>query len=62
MKRRLPYFAALIVLSFLLFFIVAGFFKTDNATDSFLLAMIVSHLIIGKNPWLIELFRFNISD
>ncbi|WP_017185543.1 hypothetical protein [Alkalibacillus haloalkaliphilus] len=54
MARGMTYLFALILLSIILFFIVTGIFETDIPAITFLLSMIVSHLVLEKNEWVID--------
>ena len=57
MKQGLPYLFALLFISILLFLVVSGSFGTVNPSTDFLLSMIVSHLIIDKNLWIVKRFK-----
>ena len=54
MKQGISYLFGLILISSLLFWIANNVFDTDNPLIAFFLAMIVSHLILEKNQWLID--------
>ncbi|MET3695897.1 hypothetical protein SAMN05877753_102573 [Bacillus oleivorans] len=55
MKEGLSYLFLLLTLSCLLFWTLANHFGTNTYVLDYLLAMIVTHLILEKNPWLAEL-------
>ena len=57
MKKDISYLFALIFISILLFLVVSGSFGTANPTTDFLLSMIVSHLILDKNLWIVKKFK-----
>lgn len=52
-----PYILALIFCSIILFLVTVSVFSTHFASTDFLLSMIISHLIITKNPQIIDFFR-----
>ena len=56
MERGLAYLFTLVIVSTLLFLIVANVFKTDTPTIAYLLSMIVGHFILDKNEWVIDSF------
>ncbi|HWO76739.1 MAG TPA: hypothetical protein VNM69_12690 [Bacillus sp. (in: firmicutes)] len=55
MKEGISYLFLLLTLSYLLFWTLANHFGTNTYVLDYLLAMIVTHLILEKNPWLPEL-------
>ncbi|PKR76825.1 short-chain dehydrogenase [Halalkalibacillus sediminis] len=55
MVKGLSYLIVLIIVSTILFLTVSNIFRTDTPTVAFLLSMIVSHLILEKNNWLINM-------
>lgn len=57
MEKSLPYFLGLICLSFIIFLIISSSFGSTFPTTDILLSLILSHLIIDKNPTIISYFK-----
>ncbi|KGX87672.1 hypothetical protein N783_09650 [Pontibacillus marinus BH030004 = DSM 16465] len=54
MRKGISYLFVLFIVSTILFLIVTNVFKTYTPTVAYLLSMIVSHLILEKNEWVID--------
>ncbi|MFG6117149.1 short-chain dehydrogenase [Halobacillus sp. MO56] len=61
MVKGLIYTISLFTLSVLLFYIVNQALYAEASTIAFFLAMIVSHLILEKNQWFIEVLAKEIT-
>ncbi|WP_051353088.1 hypothetical protein [Thalassobacillus devorans] len=61
MVKGLIYTISLVVLSVLLFYIVNQALYVEASSIAFFLAMIVSHLILEKNQWFIEVLAKEIT-
>lgn len=63
MKRGICYFIGLIIISVSLFWIASNLFHFHtNTLIAFFLAMIVSHLILEKNQWLIDAYKASLDN
>ncbi|SEA98931.1 hypothetical protein SAMN05421743_11237 [Thalassobacillus cyri] len=61
MVKGLIYTISLLILSVLLFYIVNQSLLAETSSIAFFLAMIVSHLILEKNQWFIEVLTKEIT-
>ncbi|MFD1018624.1 short-chain dehydrogenase [Thalassobacillus hwangdonensis] len=64
MIRGVIYIGWLFFLSIVLFYFAASVLKTETPLMNYFLAMIVTHLVLEKNPWLIDLVQemFDVSS